>query len=93
MLLIFLGFISLIPFVLINRPSLISLNQIKYIIIPGILFFVYNIAFFKGTDLGLAGKGAILVTTLNPLITVIIISIINKYISSMIFYHIRKSAN
>lgn len=77
----FLGFISLIPFVLINRPSLISLNQIKYIIIPGILFFVYNIAFFKGTDLGLAGKGAILVTTLNPLITVIIISIINKYIS------------
>ena len=77
----FLGFISLIPFVLIERPSFISFNQIKYIIIPGILFFIYNIAFFKGTNLGLAGKGAILVTTLNPLITVVIISIINKHIS------------
>tara|TARA_Y100000590_G_scaffold364560_1_gene423019 strand:+ start:139 stop:969 length:831 start_codon:yes stop_codon:yes gene_type:complete len=77
----FLGFISLIPFVLINKPPFVSLNQIKHIIIPSILFFIYNIAFFKGTNLGLAGKGAILVTTLNPLITVIIISIINKYIS------------
>ena len=77
----FLGFISLIPFVLIKKPSFISLNQIKYIIVPGILFFIYNIAFFKGTNLGLAGKGAILVTTLNPLITVVIISIINKHIS------------
>ena len=38
----FLGFISLIPFVLIERPSFISLNQIKYIIIPGILFFIYG---------------------------------------------------
>ena len=77
----FLGFISLIPFVIINNSSFLKLSQIKYIIIPGVLFFIYNIAFFKGTYLGLAGKGAILVTTLNPLITVIIISIINKYIS------------
>jgi len=76
-----LGFISLVPFVIVNNSSFIKSNQIKYIIIPGLLFFIYNIAFFKGTHLGLAGKGAILVTTLNPLITVIIMSVINKHIS------------
>ena len=56
------------------------MNHIKYIIVPSILFFIYNLAFFKGTHSGLAGKGAILVTTLNPLFTVLIMSIINKKI-------------
>ena len=76
----FLGFMSLIPFIIIRKSNIPKMNHMKYIIAPSILFFIYNLAFFKGTHLGLAGKGAILVTTLNPLFTVLIMSIINKKI-------------
>ena len=76
-----LGFMSLIPFVFIFKNKFPHLMDFKYIILPSILFLIYNIAFFKGTYYGLAGKGAILVTTLNPLFTVFIMSIINKKIS------------
>ena len=75
-----LGFISLLPFLLYNKKKLPPLRLYKYIIIPSILFFIYNIAFFKGTYFGEAGRGAILVTTLNPLFTLIIISLIIKKI-------------
>ena len=75
-----LGFISLLPFLLYNKKKLPPLRLYKYIIIPSILFFIYNIAFFKGTYFGEAGRGAILVTTLNPLFTLIIISLIRKKI-------------
>ena len=75
-----LGFLSILPFVCIKKIPLPKINDLKYLIIPSLLFFAYNIAFFKGTHYGLAGKGAVLVTTLNPLITVIIMSLINKKI-------------
>ena len=75
-----LGFISLLPFLIYNKKNLPSLKAYKYIIIPSILFFIYNIAFFKGTYFGEAGRGAILVTTLNPLFTLMIISFIRKKI-------------
>ena len=75
-----LGFISLLPFLLYNKKKLPPLRLYKYIIIPSILFFIYNIAFFKGTYFGDAGRGAILVTTLNPLFTLLIISLIRKKI-------------
>ncbi len=76
----FLGFVSLLPFVLFLKNKFPKFRDLKYIIIPSILFLIYNIAFFKGTHYGLAGKGGILVTTLNPLVTVIIMTIINKNI-------------
>ena len=76
-----LGFLSLLPFVLYFKKPFPKLSEIRYIILPSFLFLVYNIAFFKGTDFGLAGKGAILVTTLNPLFTVIIMSLISLKIS------------
>lgn len=76
-----LGFLSLIPFVLYLKKPFPKLSELRYIILPSFLFLVYNVAFFKGTDFGLAGKGAILVTTLNPLFTVIIMSLISLKIS------------
>ena len=76
-----LGFLSLLPFVLYFKKPFPKLSELRYIILPSFLFLVYNIAFFKGTDFGLAGKGAILVTTLNPLFTVIIMSLISLKIS------------
>ncbi len=75
-----LGFISILPFAFLAQKSRPKIKDLKYIIIPSILFFCYNIAFFHGTNYGLAGKGAVLVTTLNPLFTVMIMAIINKKI-------------
>ena len=76
------GFIFLIPFIYKkNILKDLNFNTCLYILFTSILFFIYNVAFFKGTFFGLAGKGAILVTTINPLITLIIISIVNKSIS------------
>jgi len=75
-----LGFLSLIPFIVFKKISIPKLSDFKLLILPSILFLIYNISFFKGTYYGLAGKGAVLVTTLNPLCTVILMSIINKKI-------------
>ena len=75
-----LGFLSLFPFIIIKKIEFPKLGDLKYILIPSILFFVYNIAFFKGTHHGLAGTGGVLVTTLNPICTIIIMSCINRKI-------------
>ncbi len=77
-----LGFVSLLPFVLLLKKPFPKISEYRYILMPSLLFLIYNVAFFKGTDYGLAGKGAILVTTLNPLFTVLLMSIINKKIST-----------
>ena len=75
-----LGFLSLLPFIIIKKNPFPKMVDLKYILIPSLLFFVYNIAFFKGTHYGLAGTGGVLVTTLNPLCTILIMSLINKRI-------------
>jgi drug/metabolite transporter (DMT)-like permease len=74
------GFLSLLPFIIIKKNPFPKMVDLKYILIPSLLFFVYNIAFFKGTHYGLAGTGGVLVTTLNPLCTILIMSLINKRI-------------
>ena len=75
-----LGFVSLLPFIIYKKIPLPNLFDLRLVIIPSVLFLIYNISFFLGTHYGLAGKGAVLVTTLNPLCTVILMSIINKKI-------------
>ena len=75
-----LGFLSLLPFIIIKKNPFPKIEDLKYILIPSLLFFIYNIAFFKGTHYGLAGTGGVLVTTLNPLCTILIMSLINKRI-------------
>ena len=72
------GFLSLLPFVYkkINTIPKIPTPVFLNITFMGILFFIYNYCFFKGTDLGHAGFGGVLVTTTNPIITFIIIFII-----------------
>ena len=39
---------------------------------------VYNYFYFRGTQLGLAGAGGVIVTTLNPIITSLLAVIIFK---------------
>ena len=78
----FLGFISILPFINFKNIQMIfNKRNIQYVLSTSILFFIYNIFFFQGTKYGLAGKGAVLVTTLNPLVTVCIMMIILGTIS------------
>lgn len=78
----FIGFITLIPFLVIKKPKLnLDIKILINIIIVSILFFFYNICFFMGTDYGDAGKGGVFVTTTNPLITFILVSLISKKIT------------
>ena len=78
----FFGFISLLPFIIKQSfNNIFSLNNIKYIVLTSILFFIYNICFFKATFYGDAGKGAVLVTTINPIFTFLISSILVRQIS------------
>ena len=55
-----LGFLSILPFVLFKKIPFPKINTLKYLIVPSLLFFAFNIAFFKGTHYGFAGKGAVL---------------------------------
>ena len=78
----FVGFISIYPFIVKkNNFNVLTLQNLKYLIPASLIFFAYNISFFMGTHYGYAGKGAVLVTTLNPIITFIIMSIIYKKIN------------
>ena len=78
----FIGFISLYPFIMKkNNINVLTIQNLKYLIPSSIFFFIYNISFFMGTHYGYAGKGAVLVTTLNPIITFIIMSVIYKKIN------------
>ena len=80
--LIFLRYLSSFLFILplvffsnkkISFPSIrVALN----ILLASLLYYIYNIAFFWGTDIGSAGLGGVFVTTTNPIITFILISII-----------------
>jgi len=85
----FIGFLSLLPFA-INKisNSKISFKIFFNILITSVLFFLYNICFFKGTDFGDAGKGGVFVTTTNPLITFLLASIISTKITFREILHI-----
>jgi len=77
------GFISLYPFIAKkDNFKVLTIQNLKYIIPASLIFFAYNISFFMGTHYGYAGKGAVLVTTLNPIVTFIIMSFIYKKINN-----------
>ena len=52
-------------------------KAIPIIIINSIFMVLYNFFYFKGTQIGLAGTGGVLVTTLNPILTSIFSSLFN----------------
>ena len=77
----FLGLLSLLPIIIIKKDKLIfDFNIIKYVFPASILFLLYNISFFIATQSSDVGRGAVLVTTINPIITFIIMIMINKKI-------------
>ena len=77
-----IGSISIYPFISKkNNLKALNFQNLKFIIPCSLIFYIYNLSFFMGTHYGYAGKGAVLVTTLNPIITFIIMFCINKKIS------------
>jgi cytidyltransferase-like protein len=74
-------FLSFLPFLFFVPKSDLFKLPIRAWLFTGlssILIILYNIFFFLGLKAGLAGKGGVMVTTLNPLITTTIIHIIHK---------------
>jgi cytidyltransferase-like protein len=64
--------LSLIPFVplsLHKEKFTLSLKGTIYTLLSALSLLLYNLLFFSGLSVGLAGKGGVIVTTLNPLIT------------------------
>lgn len=73
-------FFSIFPLMLLFRISFHLANWRDYagVIIGGFLYCLYNLFFFRGLDLGLAGAGGVLVTTLNPVVTYLLVASIEK---------------
>ncbi len=55
---------------LVNRRSMVS------ILLSALFLYAYSQCFFKGLETGLAGAGGVLLTSINPLITYVISSIL-----------------
>ncbi len=69
----FTGAVALFPILLVLKEKLkCSLYLFKYVLLNGLFLATYNYFYFRGTQLGLAGAGGVLVTTLNPIFTVMI---------------------
>ncbi len=85
--LIFLRYLSSFLFVLPiaffskEKISFPSTKVFFTILVASSLYYIYNIAFFWGTDIGSSGLGGVFVTTTNPIITFILISVITKRIN------------
>jgi drug/metabolite transporter (DMT)-like permease len=74
----FLSF--LIMLLILNRGKLkLSFSTVLWIVFPSLFFVIYNKLFFEGLKIGLAGKGGVIVTTLNPLLTFIITIVFLKH--------------
>ena len=69
--------VSIAPILLITKISFFIEKRDLLLILSNSLFMVcYNYFYFKGTQVGLAGTGGVLVTTLNPVLTLLVSSII-----------------
>lgn len=67
-------------FVLMARGTSLRITRagVVPIMVSAIFLVLYNHFYFTGTRLGPAGGGGVLVTTLNPVLTFLLISIIRK---------------
>lgn len=76
-------FISFVPIMILKKePFALNKKELFLVITSGFLFALYNKLFFMGLKTGLAGKGGIIVTTLNPVFTFFITITFLKYKAS-----------
>lgn len=72
--------ISLVPVVLLMKKEfrLPGKRQVFEVILGGILYTIYNHFFLLGLENGFAGAGGVLVTSLNPILTYLIVNLWTK---------------
>jgi drug/metabolite transporter (DMT)-like permease len=71
--------ITFLPiFTVLKKRLSLKLISLKTVTICAIILAFYNYCFFRGTQLGFAGAGGVLVTTTNPIITMALMAMINK---------------
>lgn len=72
------SFLSLLIILLLFRKDLrIQRSGLKDLFIASIILAFYFFAFFKGLEEGLAGAGGVLVTILNPIISYLLMLLLN----------------
>ncbi len=59
-----------------NNSFKINKLSLRFILLNSVFMTSYNYFYFKGTQVGLAGAGGVLVTTMNPINTAILTAII-----------------
>lgn len=76
--------ISLLPVVLWRKESLRlpNKNTLFQVAIGGLLYTIYNQFFLLGLKNGLAGAGGVLVTTMNPIFTYVLVHSFQKKLPS-----------
>lgn len=73
----FIAFLSFIPIFLIRRPTLsMDRKTLFFTLLAGIFTGVFAFCFFMGLNAGLAGYGGTLVTSLSPILTYILATVI-----------------
>jgi drug/metabolite transporter (DMT)-like permease len=71
--------LSFAPIVYYTKNSFsLNIKSFRFIALNAIFMTSYNYFYFKGTQVGLAGAGGVLVTTLNPINTAILAAILYK---------------
>jgi len=67
-------------FVLVLRRESLRLERKSFIALVsgGLSLAIYNYAYFRGTHLGLASVGGVLVTTLNPIVTLLLVLLVER---------------
>ena len=74
-----LTFFSFIPMLIIFKEKLyIDKKTLIMILLSSVLVVLYNILFFFGLKIGLAGAGGVMVTSINPIFTFLLSLIIYK---------------
>lgn len=72
--------LAILPFVFVYKERLsLSGKQFLWTLFGSALFTCYNQLFFTGIDIGLAGAGGVLVTTINPIFTYVLCIILLHY--------------
>jgi drug/metabolite transporter (DMT)-like permease len=71
--------LGLLPILLLNKEQFkISMKNFIIVAVSALLLALYNGAFFLGTKYGLASVGGVLVTTLTPINTFLLIALVSK---------------
>lgn len=70
----------LVVLIIRGTPIKIDTKGIVPLVSSAALLVSYNHFYFKGTQLGAAGAGGVFVTTLNPVLTFILISVVQRSI-------------